>query len=371
MKATEKRAFTACFGTVAFLCCFCFGADVTAHPPEQGGSAPGATPAGAASVKAAPKGMPRECYIRTFRAKIAPERIRVYLMPSDGEVANWLPDPGRVKKDTIIATVNEEEVELERKELEVKLLKERIAKEEELLKLERQRDEVKFYASLSKEERKYAGEAPNGGEKALKSIEDKIKLINKELEMHGEKPRLDFRKKEEKYILRMPFDGRLQYQFSFPQDDSVTTYLDSGTPIATVCDDSAYYITIAIADPDLTNLPPETLSLRVQLGDGTALNGVFAFKRVEKNGSTGGDLLAYFFRLPKEQHDKAHDIIGSNCMARLYYTPRGEVVFLNKMKLASTPEGSKCSTWQELLSILYPDWELVVNGETELIVRKK
>lgn len=43
---------------------------------------------------------------------------------------------GRVQKDTIIATVNEDEIELERKELEVKILKDRIAKEEELSKLE-------------------------------------------------------------------------------------------------------------------------------------------------------------------------------------------------------------------------------------------
>ncbi len=326
---------------------------------------------GAVSAASAPK--KKDCFIRSFRAKIAPERIRIYTMPTDGVVGNCLQEAGRVKKDTIFATVNEEELALERKELELKLFKERITKEEELSKLERQRDEVKFYASLSKEQRKYAGDAPQaqGGKKALKAIEDKIDSISKELAMLEERPRLDFRKKEEKYILRMPFDGKLQYQFTFPGDDSVTTYLESGSPIATVCDDSSYYITIAIADPELTGLPPEKLSVEVSLGDGTALKGAYAFKRVEKNNSTGGDLLAYFFRLPKEQHEKAHAAIGSNCMARLYYTATEEVIFLNKVKLASTPEGRVCSTWQELLRKLHPEYELVVNGETELIVRKK
>lgn len=67
--------------------------------------------------------------------------------------------------------------------------------------------------------------------------------------MVEDKPRLEFRKKEEKYILRMPFDGKLQYQFSFPRDDSTSLYLDAASSIATVCDDSAYYITIPLPIP--------------------------------------------------------------------------------------------------------------------------
>ena len=57
-------------------------------------------------------------------------------MPADGIVSNWIPADGRVRRDTIIATVNEDEIEMERRELEVKILKDRIAKEEELSELE-------------------------------------------------------------------------------------------------------------------------------------------------------------------------------------------------------------------------------------------
>ncbi len=85
----------------------------------------------------------------------------------------------------------------------------------------------------------------------------------------------------------------------------------------------------------------------------------------------GGELLAYFFRLPRQEHARAHSMLGSNCTARLYYMPQGEVFHLNKVRLASLPEGKKCSSWQELLEKVHPDLELVVNGETELIVRKK
>lgn len=311
------------------------------------------------------------CFIKTFRAKIVPERLRSFVMPADGIVSNWIPADGRVQKDTIIATVNEDEIELERKELEVKILKDRISKEEELSKLEKQLEEIEFYSSLTREERQYASKQAEGGERAIRALKDKIELSKKELSLVEDKPRLDFRKKEEKYILRMPFDGKLQYQFSMPSDNSVSLYMDAASPIATVCDDSSYYLTISISDPDLTNLPPESLSLSVPLGDGSALKGVFAFKRVEKNISGGGELLAYFFRLPRQEHERAHSMLGSNCTARLYYMPQGEVFHLNKVRLASLPEGKKCSSWQELLEKVRPDLELVVNGETELIVRKK
>lgn len=154
--------------------------------------------------------------------------------------------------------------------------------------MEKQLEEMKFYSSLSREERQYACKQPEGGQRAEKSLKDKIELTKKELAMVGDKARLDFSKKEEKYILKMPFDGKLQYQFSFPRDNSVSLYLDAAAAIATVCDDSAYYITISIADPDLTRLPPESLYLAVPMSDGSMLRGNFAFKRVEKNTSSGG-----------------------------------------------------------------------------------
>ena len=83
----------------------------------------------------------RDCYINVFRAKVVPERIRSFSMPADGIVSNWIPADGRVRRDTIIATVNEDEIEMERRELEVKILKDRIAKEEELSELEKQLEE--------------------------------------------------------------------------------------------------------------------------------------------------------------------------------------------------------------------------------------
>lgn len=313
----------------------------------------------------------QQCYVNQFKAKIAPERIRSFIMPMDGLLANWISESGKVKKDTILATINEDELELEKKNLEISILKDKTTKKEELSKLEKQREEIEFYEGLSAEERQYATKIPQGGKRVLESIRDKIELIDKELNVLEDQANMEFRKKEEKHVLRMPFDGRLQYQFSFPNDDSTSLYLEASAPIATVCDDSAYYIIISISDPDLTRLPPEALTLSVPMSDGSSLNGEFAFKRVEKNTSSGGDLLAYFFKLAPQDHAKAHDMIGSNCTARLYYTSPDDVMYLNKVRLASLPEGKSCSSWQELLQKVHPEYELILDAETELIVRKK
>ncbi len=310
-------------------------------------------------------------FIKTFRAKIVPERIRTYTMPTDGVIENWVQNGGRLKKDDLFATINKEELENERNELEVKILRDRVTKQEEITKLEKQLEEVKFYSSLTKKEKSYSSYKQDTGKKAVQNLKDKLELAKKELAILGKKQQSDFRRKEEKYILKMPFDGRIQYQISFPSDGSKSMFLDASALIATVCDDSAYYLTISLGDPDLTRLAPEAFSLVVKMSNGSTLRGDYSFKRVEKNSSNGGDLLAYFFKLPAECHERAHAMLGSNCTAQLYYNPAEDVIRLNKLKLASRPEGRECSSWQELLEKVHPEYELIVNGETELIVRKK
>lgn len=200
-------------------------------------------------------------------------------------------------------------------------------------------------------------------------MKDKIELSKRELSLVEDKPRLDFRKKEEKYILRMPFDGKLQYQFSIPPDNSVALYMDAASPIATVCDDSSYYLTISISDPDLTNLPPESLSLSVPLGDGSALKGVLPSNGWRRMFPAAGNCWRIFPFAPSgactSPFDAGFQLHGPSLLhaaGRSVSSQQGEAGF--------PAGGKKCSSWQELLEKVHPDLELVVNGETELIVRK-
>lgn len=62
--------------------------------------------------------------------------------------------------------------------------------------------------------------------------------------MVGDKARLDFSKKEENTSLKCPLTASCSTSFPSRRDNSVSLYLDAAAAIATVCDDSAYYITI-------------------------------------------------------------------------------------------------------------------------------
>lgn len=311
-------------------------------------------------------------FINQFnKAKIVPERIRTFTMPIPGYVNNWLVECVRADEGSIIATVNEEDMALKRKELEINILKDKIAKREELAKLEKQLEEIRFYQNLGKQERRWIEKKEQTDAQTIRSVEDKIRLARQELEIAEEKPRRDFAKEEESYILKMPFPGKLQYHFSFPVDQSQKIYLEANAPIATVCDDSVYYIALPIADPNLIQLDPSTLNAQVSLSNGKCMTGTFAYKRVEKSTSSAGEMLVYFFKLPGELREQAYNMLGSNCAAKLYFTPKEQVICLNKVALASRPESRLCTTWEQLLQRIHPEYELILDGESQLIVRKK
>lgn len=352
-------------GTAAF---FCFSAFVQAEEPAV---APPPAPAPAREAPE-PEAVPDvRVFIMQMQAQITPERIRTFVMPAVGHVNNWLPDRDREQKGAIIATVNEEDMELKRRELEIQILKDKTAKRDEIVALRKQLEEINFYAGLTPEEKRWHDKKNPSDKEAIQSLKEKISLAEKELELIDIKPRRDFEKEEENYVLRMPFDGRLQYQFTLPADEAQAVYLEPSTPIATVCDDSAYYITVSISNPDLTRLDPATLRVDIPLASGGSMSGTFSHKRVEKNPSTGGNILAYFFKLPPAQHDAAHGMIGSNCTARLYYVPNTPVILLDKMALASCPAAKTSASWQELLEAVHPEYELILEGESQLIARKK
>ncbi len=311
------------------------------------------------------------CYLGEYRAKITPERIRTFTTPAQGTVANWITDQTEAKTGEIIATVNKKDIELEEIELNLKIRKEQIAKEEELEKLDKQLKELDFYSKLSKEEKQWAANKQDQDLEARESIIKKREIIKDDLATFEEKLRHDFQKKKETYILTMPFDGIVQYQFTLPKKGEEELYIESGSVIAIICDTSNYYITISIANPQMTGLPPESLSLELPLNNGKSIKGTYSHKRVEKSTSTGGDMLAYFFKIDPEHHERAHNMIGSNLVAKLFFETSGDIKIFDKIDLARSPKAQLFSSWKDLLQQLHPDYELLVVGDTQIIARKK
>ncbi len=311
--------------------------------------------------------------VGSFPAKVVPEQLSVLNLPESGTVTD-LAAEGHLAKGAVIAILNKERMEEEREDMEFALAKERISQKDELKKLRQQREKLVFYLGLSADERKYAGDArPQGGEEpspeSLLDIDERISLAQRELDTMEKRKRDAFDRQHEKMTLHMPFDGRLQYNVTLPEDRSkpyeITGMVQN---FATVCDDSSYYVTISVSRSDLSLLPESRFSVRVALPEGKELRAPYAFRRVER-ASGGSDMLVYFFRLPQEDSETAYSMLGSNTKAELFYEVDGTVERIGKAQLAAHPAAATCESWPELVSRVYPDAVVVVVADRDIVIR--
>ena len=313
--------------------------------------------------------------VGTYPAKIVPEQATT-LSLERGTVSDLADPTGRLERGTVVARVNKDKVEQEREEMELQISKEKLAKRDEIRKLETQREKVRFYLNtLTEDERKYAKDMAADGvqpsKEALADIEERIDLLQRELKRMPERKREEFARSHDALTLKMPYTGRLQYNISLPEDPTkpFEHTAVSGQPFATVCDDSAFYITINLSQSELTQLPPEKFTAEVSLPDGKKLNGTYARRRVEHNGST--DMLVYFFQLPAEDHGTAYDMLGSNAKAVLVFESDEELRVENKAQLLNSPEAANCENWEQLVERLFPDCSIVLIAERNIVLRPK
>ncbi|MEG0838042.1 MAG: hypothetical protein RSE01_08760 [Akkermansia sp.] len=315
------------------------------------------------------------CYVGQYKTKITPKQIRIFLTTSQGEVSHLIDPRERVLSGTVFGKVNEKEMQIEKEDMEVALLKDRVAKKDDILKMRREKRELQFLMKLTPSERNYISKQSDKkvmDRDVLKGIDDKIDLAEREIKILEKKKRAEFEKKEKANIFTMPFDGRLQYQFTLPENpDQATQFLESGKELAVACDDSEFYLSIIISDPEIVRIEPQDFVLEMRLGNGELMRGTFSHKRTEKSQSGQGESLAFFFKIEAKNHEKAFSLIGSNLVAKLYYRPPFPVQLMSKLSLGARPEAKGTSTWQELLDRIMPGHEVVLVGETQIIVRKK
>ncbi|MDH3069619.1 hypothetical protein QET40_10920 [Akkermansia sp. N21169] len=316
-------------------------------------------------------------YVGQYRTKIAPERARVFMMPAQGVVTDLVASDKRIAKGTIIARVNKEDLELDRKTMEMEILKERVARKDEIQKLRKEREEIEFISSLPRKERQFydqSGKNVNSSKEVLKTIDEKIELAQRQIELLDSQKRAEFAKKEESYVVKMPYDGRLQYQFQKnDSSDQEGAFLETGKEIAAVCDDSAFYLTVVISNPEIANIPSDKLKLSLEVNNSCVIDGHFSHKRVEKNQSGGGnmDMLVFYFKVDPKDHDILYSMLGANCVAKLYFKVDDDIRVFGKMDLARLPLASAAIDWQEIIKQVAPDYELILIGETQLFARKK
>ena len=313
--------------------------------------------------------------VASYPAKIVPEQATTLTLER-GMVTDLADPTARLERGTVIARVNKEKEEQEREEMELQISKDKLAKRDEIRKLEAQREKVRFYLnSLTAEERKYATDVSADGvepsKEALADIEERIQLLQKELKRMPERKREEFERSHLANTLKMPYAGRLQYNVTLPEDRTkpFEHAAVSSQPFATVCDDSAFYITINLSQSELTQLPPQQFTAEVALPDGKKLCGKYDHHRVEHNGST--DMLVYFFRLPQEDSDTAYSMLGSNAKAALVFECGEELRVEGKAQMLNRPEAADCENWEQLVERLFPDCNIVLIAERNIVLRPK
>lgn len=312
--------------------------------------------------------------VATLPAKIVPNQATT-LNLEHGVVSRLVDASQRVEAGTVIAVVHEERTAQEREELELKLARESMRLRDELRKLEAQRAKVQFYLDLTPRERRFAknmgsDDLPPTPE-SLRDIDERISLLKRE---QASSPRLmkqEFERNHAKLTLRMPFTGRLQYNFPLPEDPTKPfEYMGlPGRPFASICDDSVFYITISLSKTELTQLPPGNFSVSVNLPEGKVLRGTYSHRQVEQGSANQGDILVYFFRIAEQDKETAYNMLGSQAKARLVYETGENVQYVSKMELIAHPEASLCENWEQLIERLYPNHHIVLIGDRNIVLR--
>ncbi len=306
-----------------------------------------------------------------YSAKIVPERVSVLTIPDAGIVSDLASAEGRLEAGTVIAILDKERTAENREDMELQIARERINKRDEIQKLRNQRRKVEFYNSLSTDERRFNSDFKGDdqpGSNTLQDIDERISLLERELKTVERRKRKEFDEKHDKLTLRMPFRGRLQYNITLPEDTSKPfEYTETVRSFATVCDDSAFYISISISDSNISLLDEKCFSATVKLPGEKQLTGTYSHRRVERNPN-GGDMLVYFFRLPESEHETAYNMLGSNTNAELIYETGGETLHIAKTELVMHPKASECETWEQLIRLTHPEYKILLIGRRELVL---
>ncbi len=312
-----------------------------------------------------------ELYVSRHAAKILPHRIVTIPSPENGELKILSFGKGRINADTDLAILNESVFLLEEKEMELNIRRLRHELNKNILALNKQKEELNFIKEQPQTNRGFMEQRlkVEPDEKVLASLDEEIHLLEEKARLDEDRLRQGIEKKRKACVLTMPFSGMLQYHIPLPEKEGEIMPITASTPIATVIDDSVFYVVINAADPSWSKMEHKRLLLSVNLGNGEKIKARWHSKKVDKGNQ--GETLYYYFQLPAEHNDKAFSLLGANIIAELYYEAENDWLYESKSALALEAGSTQINTWEELVTRLRPGYHIVFIGETHLCLKKK
>ena len=287
-----------------------------------------------------------------------------------GEVEVIHRTEGKVKKGTLLVRINPDELALDEQELQQQIERNNLTAETEILQLLRQKEELQFISKLPPQRRVYVEQHVKADvdDRAISLLERKIAACRNSAQLSNQRLQKIFDKKRSLREIRMPFDGRIQYHLTIPEDDGLAL-VSSNAPIVTIADDSILYIVVSITDPALSRLDAKRLSVLLDIGNARTLTAPWSHGKIQKGDR--GEGLVYYFTIPADMHNRAWPLVGANLVAHLHYQAEEGAIYESKANLALEAGTERYESWEELLQALRPGYAIAFNGETHICLIPK
>ena len=315
-----------------------------------------------------PAQAPDALYIGRYPGKVVPKRFIPVVPQTAGKVQVHHRHEGKVEKDTLIISINAEELKKEEQEMQFRKEKALLEAESEILQLQRQKEEMEYISALPAKHRMYVTQHLKAevDKRALELIERKIELARKAARQEAERLQERFEQRREAHEIRMPFPGRIQYHLAIP-DEGESVLVNNSAPVVTLVDDSEIYLAVNMSNPAMSRLDASSLSVTLDMGANGMIHAPWSHSRVEKGDQ--GEILVYYFSVPEQRKEEVIRLTGSKLVLRLHHRNHDDFVLYSKANLAMATVDKPFSSWEALVAEIMPGFSIVYIGETHICVR--
>jgi hypothetical protein len=317
-----------------------------------------------------------------------------------GQVVIHAEDGELVEKGQHWATVDPEQLQLERESLELdQQLLERKQKESRQLAAEArtrarvelaetERRQADLTAAIENPE--FSGPIKQRAKEAIAELDEKIAMLVEKIEpeameetlrLETEEGRLGLAKKqkvfdalEKRSVLTAGFAGQLK--LADPIKERIATsrlperavWVEANEHLATIVDDSLYEITIAAATPLMSQIPSDTLLVLLQEGQsGRLIEG--RYLRTDEVDMGGQITRNYVFTVDDKSVDFARHAVGQRSLVHVYRKFPERYHLVSKREIAfRNPEILERAGWAGLVMHLWPGSQVIQVGPQTIAV---